>query len=81
MNRCKSRLPCSPRKHTAVVSGLTKEVGLSIQNNYKKQCHGNPSLRDELKEAAKEFFFGSDISYTMPGAKDKMLVWDEFGKQ
>ena len=81
MNRCRSGLPCSPQKRTAVVSGLAKEVGLSIQNNYEKQCHGNPSLSDELKEAAKEFFFGSDFSYTMPGAKDEMVVWDEFGKQ
>ena len=81
MNRCRSGLPCSPQKRTAVVSGLAKEVGLSIQNNYEKQCHGNPSLSDELKEAVKQFFFRSDISHTMPGAKDEIVVWDEFGKQ
>ena len=33
------------------------------------------------KEAVKEFFIRSDISYTMSGAKDEMVVWDEFGKQ
>ena len=33
------------------------------------------------KEAVKEFFIQSDISYTMSGAKDEMVVWDEFGKQ
>ena len=25
-------------------------------------------------------FFQSDISYTMPCAKDEMVVWDSFGK-
>ena len=34
-----------------------------------------------LKEAVKQFFFRSDISHTMPGAKDEIVVWDEFGKQ
>ena len=57
----KGKWKSSPRKCTAVVSGLAKEVGLSIQNNYEKQCHGNPSLSDELKEAVKKFFFRSDI--------------------
>ena len=74
LNRCRTELPRSPRKHTAVVSSLAKEVGLSIQDNYEKQYHGNPSLSDELKEAVKKFFFRSDISYTMPGAKDEMVV-------
>ena len=39
LNRCRTELPCSPQKRVAVVSGLAKEVGLSIQNNYEKQCH------------------------------------------
>ena len=39
------------------------------------------SVMSLTKEAVKEFFFRSDISYTMPGAKDEMVVWDEFGKQ
>ena len=33
LNRCRTELPRSPRKRTAVVSGLAKEVGLSIQTN------------------------------------------------
>ena len=80
LNRCRTELPRSPQKRVAVVSGLAK-VGLSIQNNYEKQCHWNPNLSDKLKEAVKKFFFRSDIPYTMPGAKDEMVVWDEFGKQ
>ena len=81
MNRCRIELPHSPRKRTAVVSGLAKEVGLSIQNNYEKQCYGNRTMSEELKEAIKEFYFRSDISYTMPGMKDQITIWDEFGKQ
>ena len=38
LNRCRTELPRSPQKRVAVVSGLAK-VGLSIQNNYEKQCH------------------------------------------
>ena len=49
LNRCRTELPHSPQKQVAVVSGFTKQVGLSIQNDYKKQCHGNPSLTDTLK--------------------------------
>ena len=60
---------------------MAKEVGLSIQNDYEKQCHENPGLTEKLKEAVKELFFRSDVSYTMPGAKDEMVVWDEFGKK
>ena len=33
LNRCRTELPRSPQKRTAVVSGLAKEVGLSIQTN------------------------------------------------
>ena len=39
------------------------------------------SVMSLTKEAVKEFFIRSDISYTMSGAKDEMVVWDEFGKQ
>ena len=81
LNRCRTELPNSPRKQVAVVSGLVKEAELSIQNNYEKQFHGNPGLTDKLKKAVKEFFFRSDISYTMPGPKDEMVVWHEFGKK
>ena len=81
LNRCQTELPNSPQNEVAVVSGLAKEVGLSIQNDYEKQCHENPGLTEKLKEAVKELFFRSDVSYTMPGAKDEMVVWDEFGKK
>ena len=39
----------SPWKEVAIVSRLPKEVGLglSIQNDYEKQCHGNPILTDK----------------------------------
>ena len=29
----------------------------------------------------KKFFFRSDVSYTMPGAKDEIVVSDSFGKK
>ena len=52
-----NRTSHSPQKQVAVVSRLAKELGLSIQNDYEKQCLGNPNLTSKLKEAVKEFFF------------------------
>ena len=51
-----------------------------MQNGYDKRTYGNLSLSNELKEKIESYFL-SDISYTMPGAKDKMVVWDSFGKK
>ena len=36
INKCRVELPQSPRKKKAVVSGLAKEVGLHLQNEYEK---------------------------------------------
>ena len=43
LNRCQAELPYSPRKKSCCSTGLAKEVGLSIQNDYEKQCHGSIS--------------------------------------
>ena len=66
MNKCRVELPQSPRKKKAVVSGLAKEVGLYLQNEYEKQAHGN-TISEELKAEIKTFYTRSDISYMMPG--------------
>ena len=49
LNRCRTELPHSPWKEVAIVSRLAKDkgLGLSIQNDYEKQCHGNPILTDK----------------------------------
>ena len=69
INKCRVELPQSPRKKKAVVSGLAKEVGLHLQNEYEKQTHGN-TFSEELKAEIETVYSRSDISYTMPGAKD-----------
>ena len=40
LNCCCLELPHSLRKKRAVVSGLAKEVGLPMQNEYDKRIHG-----------------------------------------
>ena len=54
LNRCFLELPHSLKKKRAVVSGLAKEVGLSMQNEYDKRTYGNLNLSNEIKE---EMFF------------------------
>ena len=79
-NKCRVELPQSPRKKKAVVSRLAKEVGLHLQNEYEKQTHGN-TISEELKAEVETFYTRSDISYTMPGAKDEIVIWDSAGKK
>ena len=80
INKCRVELPQSPRKKKAVVSRLAKEVGLHLQNEYEKQTHGN-TISEELKAEVETFYTRSDISYTMPGAKDEIVIWDSAGKK
>ena len=63
-----------------MVSGLAKEVGLHIQNEYEKETHGN-TISEELKAKIETFYTRLDISYTMSGAKDKIVIWDSAGKK
>ena len=80
INKSRVELLQSPRKKKAVVSGLAKEVGLHLQNEYEKQTHGN-TISEELKAEIETFYTRSDISYTMPGAKDEIVIWDSAGKK
>ena len=63
-----------------MVSGLAKEVGLHLQNEYEKQTHGN-TISEELKADIETFYTRSDISYTMPGTKDKIVIWGSAAKK
>ena len=80
INKCRVELPHSPRNKKAMVSGLAKEVGLHLQNEYEKQTQGY-TISEELKADIETFYTRSDISYTMPGAKDQIVIWDSAGKK
>ena len=80
INKCRVELLQSLRKKKAVVSGLAKEVGLHLQNEYEKQTQGY-TISEELKAEIETFYTRSDISYTMPGAKDQIAIWDSAGKK
>ena len=69
-------LPVSPRKKIAVVSGLASRVGIELSS--KMSNHMNPSSQEMsagLKSLINDFYFRSDIVYTMPGLKDEMVIW------
>ena len=78
--KCRVELLQSRRKKKAVVSGLAKEVGLHVKNEYEKQTHGN-TISEELKAEMETFYTRVDISYMMPGAKDKIVIWNSAGKK
>ena len=80
MKRSIEALPSSPRKKAAVVSGLAEKVWLKIVDEVQKINHPN-SVRKELHEIVKEFYFRPDISYTAPGMHDVMTIWDSDGKK
>ena len=64
-----------------MVSGLAKEVvRLHLQNEYEKQTHGN-TISEEFNAEIETFYTRSDISYTMPGAKDEIVIYDSAGKK
>ena len=73
INKRRVELLQSPRKKEAIVPGLAKEVGLHLQDEYEKQTHGN-TISEELKAEIETFYTRSDLSYTMPGAKDEIVI-------
>ena len=80
INKSRVELPHSPRNKKAVVPGLAKEVELHLQNEYEKQTQGY-TISEELKADIETFYTRSDISYTMPGAKDEIVLWDSARKK
>lgn len=73
-------LPSSPRKQLAVVTGIAKRVGFSL--DYKKKSHNdNRTVSTETKELVEQFYFRSDIVYTEPSMKGVVTVWKNGKKE
>lgn len=72
-------LPSSPTKRKAVVHGVANQVGLKLINKVETQLHGN-ILAEETVNQIKNFYFRSDVVYTMPGMNDEITVYDSGGK-
>ena len=70
LNRCRTELPCSPQKHTVVVSGLAKEVGFSIQNIMRNNVMEIPASVMSLKKLLKNSSF--DLTFHTPCLELKM---------
>ncbi|CAB3987234.1 Hypothetical predicted protein [Paramuricea clavata] len=72
-------LPASPNKRRCVVEGLAKRIGLALDE---EMCAavgpcGRPAVSDDVVASVTQFFYRPDISYTMPGMKDEMTVWEQ----
>ncbi len=76
-------LPQLPRKRKAVVSGLAKRFCVDLHNEMEASILPEKSngISKEGKNAVCNFYFCSDISYTMPGLKDEMTVWTNGKKE
>ncbi|CAB4038212.1 Hypothetical predicted protein [Paramuricea clavata] len=62
-----------------VVEGLAKRIGLALDE---EMCAavgpcGRPAVSDDVVASVTQFFYRPDISYTMPGMKDEMMVWEQ----
>jgi hypothetical protein len=79
INKSFRALPSSPNKRRCVVAGLAKRVGLKLGEEMDGAMGpgGRPQLADEVVNSIVNFFYRPDISYTMPGMKDEMTVWEE----
>ena len=71
-------LPVSPNKR-CVVEGLAKRIGLALDE---EMCTaigqgGRPAVSEDVVASVTEFCYRPDISYTMPGMKDEMTVWEQ----
>ena len=78
--KCRQSLPTSPRRRKAVIAGLVSHIGLNLEGKLERNIQKLQGLSDETKECIKNFFFRPDISYTMPGMKDMMIIWSDGGK-
>ncbi|XP_071034011.1 uncharacterized protein [Parasteatoda tepidariorum] len=64
-------LPKSPRKRAAVMAGLTKRVGMTLDKEMEKSKQSSIDYSKVIN-----FFFRPDIIYTCPGMKDSICVWE-----
>ena len=68
INRMRAELPASPRKQAVAVKGLASEYGCQVKKL--RNNSENPN-----KDKTKQFYYRSDIVYTMPGKGDEIAVW------
>lgn len=74
-------LPQSPRKRKAVVSGLARRFAVDMEDKLETSMSRRNSLSNELQDIVTSYYFRSDVSYTMPGLKDEMTVWENGKKE
>lgn len=73
-------LPQSPNKKRAVFSGMAERIGAELVQKMEKSLSGNRTsagMNDEEVSVVKEFYYRNDISYTAPGMKDEMVIWED----
>ena len=75
MKRVRTSLPKSPRKQRCVVSKLAESIGLNVSPNSSPStlCHGSV-LSTDTKKCVVEFYNNSDISWQVPGRKDRVII-------
>ncbi|KAK6171681.1 hypothetical protein SNE40_018123 [Patella caerulea] len=78
------RLPFSPRKKKkAVISGIADKIGLNLENKMITNISNanNNGLPNETVQLIQDFYYRTDIVYTMPGMKDEITIWMNGSKE
>ena len=75
LNKVRADLPSSPQKQAAVVQGIASEYG------YQFRSHEENTIPKANREKIENFYYRTDIIYTMPGKGDEMTIWTQNGKQ
>ena len=75
MDNLRSNLSTSPRKQATVAAGLACKYGYQFGGKKHR------SVTNETKGKVKQFYYRTDIVYTMPGKGDEMTIWTEEGRK
>lgn len=78
--KCVRSLPQSPNKKRIVFRGMAERIGVELEQKMDKTLPGNRTsvgMSDDDVSVVKDFFYRNDISYTAPGMKDEMVIWED----
>ena len=79
VRRLAKNLPLSPSKKLAAVAGLANHVGLELNDKMTANLNGSTKrgLSEDDVNLITDFYYRTDIVYTLPGMKDEMTVWEK----
>ena len=81
MKKVHEVLSDSPSKAAQTVQGLANFYNIKLDDKMNNQIRPNRAIDPETIKLVKEFYFRTDIVYTMPGMNDEMTIWTNGKKE